>query len=298
MKRCIRLLGIAVLLALFGAELFILSNSVRAGAYLGFYRVWHAVWPFTAGQRLPEDSFHLFGLVQPVWLEVEPGVTMRLDPKDMVTRAILVNRTWEPSTTDALMRRLPPGGTFVDVGAHVGWYSLKAAKVVGPNGRVIAIDPNREILAELRANIAASKAASIVTVVPVACAASESTLTFYATARGNTGESSLARANASQDFSIAASYPVRARRLDDILKDAAVSRVDEIKIDVEGAEFLVLQGAADTLARFRPLMAVEVNDRQLKAMGSSAAEVTAFLRSHGYEAEGRHEENVLFVPAR
>ncbi len=196
----------------------------------------------------------------------------------------------------SLLRHVPAGGTFVDVGAHVGWYTLKAAKVVGPKGHVIAVEPNRETLVKLRDNIRASGVSPIVVVAPVACSDSEATLTLYATSRSNTGESSLSSANASQDSTIAASYPVRTRRLDDIVKEARVGRVDAIKIDVEGAEFLVLKGSAETLDRDRPIVAVELIDRQLKSMGSSAAELTAFMRAHGYAPAGMHEDNMMFVP--
>lgn len=297
MKRRTRFLFLLLLSAVVsGGTIFILSSAARAAVYLSFYRTWHATWPVAAGKRLPENLFPYFGLTSPVWVEVEPGVTMRLDPADLVPRAILVNRTWEASTTQELMRRLPAGGTFVDVGAHIGWYTLKAAKVVGPKGRVIAVEPNRETLLQLRQNIAASGVGSIVTVAPVACSDSETTLTFYAAGRQNTGKSSLSAANASGGSDIPASYLVRARRLDDIVKETAVSRVDEIKIDVEGAELLVLKGATGTLDRHRPVVAVEVNDSLLKTMGSSAAELIAFLHSHRYESAGRYEENMIFLP--
>ena len=64
-------------------------------------------------------------------------------------------------------------------------------------------------------------------------------------------------------------YHVRARPLDDIVADTGVSRVDVVKIDVEGAEMLVLKGAAKTLARYHPVLIVELIDKQLRSMGTS-----------------------------
>jgi hypothetical protein len=122
-------------------------------------------------------------------------------------------------------------------------------------------------------------------------------LTFYAASSRNTGESSLSSANASQEGAIAASYPVRARRLDDIVKEAGVARVDAIKIDVEGAELMVLKGASETLDRYRPAIAVELVDRQLKAMGASVEEVMAFMRSHGYPTGRMYEMNMVYLPS-
>jgi hypothetical protein len=77
-----------------------------------------------------------------------------------------------------------------------------------------------------------------------------------------------------------------ARTLDDIIRDTGVSRVDVVKIDVEGAEMLVLKGAVNTLARYHPMVIVELLDAQLRAMGSSEAEVRAFLQAHGYALRG------------
>jgi FkbM family methyltransferase len=289
---------LAVLIILIAASaVLLLSPSLKTRGYFAFYRTWHAHWPFAAGKRLPDQLSRVFSPFVPIWVQVEPGITMLLDPYDEVGGTVLAYGTFEKSTMRELMRHMPAGGTVIDVGAHIGWYSLKAASAVGPKGHVIAVEPNHETLVELRANIRASGAGGVIAVAPVACADSETTLTFYAAPRRNTGESSLSATNASQEGAIAASYSVRARRLDDIVKEAGVNRVDAIKIDVEGAEFLVLKGAAETLDRYRPVVVVELVDRQLKAMGSSVAEVEAFLRAHGYPEGRMYEQNMVYLPA-
>lgn|ERR1017187_5044318 len=296
-KRRIVRLCLALLIALIaGGTILALSSTTRTRTFFTFYRAWHAHWPFAAGKQLPDHLSRFFVPFVPIWVHVEPGVTMRLDPYDYVTQAILLQHTWEPVTTHDILQHVPSGGTFVDVGAHVGWYTLKAAKVVGPKGHVIAVEPNPETLIQLRDNIRASGVSAVVVVAPVACSDSETTLTLYAAPEANTGESSLSSANAAQTGGVAASYPVRGRRLDDIVKEAHTGRVDALKIDVEGAEFLVLKGATETLDRDRPIVSVELVDAQLKAMGSNVAEVTAFMRSHGYTPTGTHELNTIFVP--
>ena len=70
-------------------------------------------------------------------------------------------------------------------------------------------------------------------------------------------------------------YRVRARPLDDIVEESGVARVDAIRIDVEGAEYLVLKGAHETLERYHPEIIVELVERQLQAMGTSTAQVVA-----------------------
>ena len=121
------------------------------------------------------------------------------------------------------------------MGAHIGYYYLRAAGWMGQNGHVIAIEPNPQTLTKLRGNIEANDARTV-RVWPVACSDSESTLELYAAPRRNTGESSLSKENASQEGTATTAYSVRARPLDVIGKEAKLDRVDVVKIDVEGAE--------------------------------------------------------------
>ena len=294
-KRIGRLVTYGLVFA--GIALVVESPVLRTKAYYALFRIWYRDCPITALKPLP---FHLRRAIRPVpvWRQVEPGVTMWLDPYDFVSLNILATGEWEPETWHALQPHIPAGGTFIDVGAHIGWYSLKAAKAVGPKGRVIAVEPNHETLLKLRDNIQASGAGAVVVVAPVACSDSETTLTFYAALRSNTGQSSLSLANASVQGRVAASYPVRARRLDDIVREAGVTRVDALKIDAEGAEFLVLKGAVETLGRYRPVVSVELIDAQLQSMGSSVRELMAFMQSHGYVAKQQFidEANAEFEP--
>jgi FkbM family methyltransferase len=231
----------------------------------------------------------IFEPMVPVWTEIEPGVVMRLDPHDVVSREILMTGHWEPQTWQVMEPHVPAGGTFVDIGAHIGWYTLKAAKVVGLRGHVIAIEPDRDTLQKLRDNIRASGGEAVVVVEPVAAYDSETTVPFYSAPNTNTGERSLTLAAASQEGPIKASYSVPARRLDDILKELGVTRVDALKIDVEGAEVHVLNGAVETLDRYRPEISLEI-DRP------NRREVAVFMRAHGYAARKLTESNIEFVP--
>jgi FkbM family methyltransferase len=253
---------------------------------------------FEVADLLLNPIFEKVRLFEPVWTQVEPGIKMKLDPYDLVSRKILEEGVWEPKSIQAVADHLSPSGSFIDVGAHVGYYSLKAATMVGPNGHVISIEPNPQTLPKLRANIDASEAHAV-SVWPVACAQSESTLQFYAAPESNTGESSLSKENASQEGSAPVAYTVQARPLDAIVKEAKLDRVDVIKIDVEGAEFEVLKGAAKTLDDFRPVLIIELMPNQLKSMGTSIEEVNRFLASHGYVADRQMgNANFEFVPAK
>jgi len=275
------------------AAVMIVNPAARTKYYFAVERQWAADWPLTRGAALPTRFRWLVRPTEPAWVQLEPGVTMLLDPEDYISRELLRTGTWERPSWDAIHAHLSDGAVFVDVGAHIGYYSLKAARVVGAGGRVIAVEPNPPTVHELEANISAS-GATVISVQPVACSDAETTLDLFSSPRVNTGQTSLSRDNASQGGRAVTTYHVRARPLDDIVTDTGVSRVDIVKIDVEGAEMLVLKGAARTLARYHPALMVELIDAQLRSMGTSEAAVRAFLQAQGYAARGVFQDNVEF----
>jgi FkbM family methyltransferase len=284
-----------------GAALLTFNPVYRTKGFFAFQRTWEKYWPFEFGRWSAESRLmplmQRIGPFVPVRVEIEPGVNMLLDPDDVVSGILLRKGIWEPQSLEIMRSHLPAGSTFIDIGAHIGYYSLKASRWLGPNGTVVAIEPNPPTVERLRDNIRYSSVFRVL-VQPVACAESESTLDFYASPRGNTGMASMSRGNASHELNGEPTrYRVRARPLDDIVAELRLSRVDFMKLDVEGAEMLVLKGAKQTLARFRPALLVETIDRQLQGMGTSTAEMSAFLTGMGYVARRKLEADVEWVSA-
>jgi FkbM family methyltransferase len=224
-----------------------------------------------------------FPWLKPVRVEVNPGVSLFLDPNDLIGRAILRSGRWQPAVWKSISDGLSSGAIFFDVGAHIGYESLRASVQIGDRGKVIAFEPNPATLGQLRANISASKATNII-VEPIACADQEGRLTLYdSTSEGNSGASSLSLSNADETGKGALpSYVVRARPIDDVAEELAVDRLDVMKVDVEGAEVLVLRGARKTLRRFHPKLVVEVRSFQLENMHSSVDELFSFVEGLGY----------------
>ncbi|HEV2199941.1 MAG TPA: FkbM family methyltransferase [Bryobacteraceae bacterium] len=223
------------------------------------------------------------GALKPVRIEVERGLNLLLDPRDFVSREILIAGVWQPQVWQSISRGLSSGAVFLDVGAHIGYDSLKASPGVGQSGKVISFEPNPGTLVQLRANIAASRATNVI-VEPIACADAERTLMLYdATAEGNSGASSLSLANADHAKKGALpSYTVRGRPIDNVVRELGLGRVDVVKIDVEGAEYLVLRGMRETLKRFHPKMVLEVDGKSLANMGATVEEVVSLMTEFGY----------------
>lgn len=221
------------------------------------------------------------GLLGPARIQVQPNISYVLDPRDLVPLTILRTGDWQPEVWNATASSLSEGSVYFDVGAHIGYFTMKAAAQVGKTGRVVAFEPNPETLLLLRDNVKANRFDNVI-VEPVACTDREQTLTLYAASIANTGASSLARDNANISAEPPRPFSVRGRPIDDVVRELGLTRVDAIKIDVEGAEVGVLRGALNTLKRFHPKVVAEVVARQLASFQTTPEELAALMRDAGY----------------
>jgi FkbM family methyltransferase len=256
------------------------AMGVDAGAHFISARFWvrsSLLLNRITGIRL-DDAW-----LKPVMVEVEPGVHMLLDPSDLVSHNILLTGGWQGEVWNAIASNLTEGSVFLDVGAHIGYDTLRGSKQVGPTGKVIAFEPNPKTLELLRGNLEASKAGNVI-VQPIACADKEGVLTLYDSAgHGNSGASSLSQETAAEWHAESLpSYTVRGRPIDDVVEEIGLARLDVIKMDIEGAETIAIRGARRTLLRFRPVVITEVSAHLLENLGSSVAELTALMAELGY----------------
>jgi FkbM family methyltransferase len=165
---------------------------------------------------------------------------------------------------------IPNGGVVCDIGAALGDHAASYASMVGPTGSVHAIEPYRPYLECLRHN---AQALPNVTVYDVALGADTATGTMVRSDAqpNNHGMTHLVPTGVGT---------VQVTTLDRIAADW--TRLDFVKIDVEGYEPAVLDGAADTLRRFHPALLIEVNAWALAKKGSTPEDVYRRLRALGY----------------
>ncbi len=194
---------------------------------------------------------------------------------------LYVSGTFEPNEFYFLAQVLKPGMTVLDVGANEGLYTLFSARRVGPAGRVVAFEPSSRERRKLQQNVTRNRLGNV-TVVPCAVGSREGTAALQIAAGVHSGHNTLG-ALVYDDAPAAGVEHVRVERLDRLIERLGVASVDVIKIDVEGAEMHVLEGARKTLAAHRPILMVEANDEALQAQGASTASLLAFLRDElGY----------------
>lgn len=164
------------------------------------------------------------------------GANMRLFPYQNVSerRILFTPQLFDSIERTEISKRVKDGFVFVDVGANIGGYSLFVGMLAGAGAKIVAIEPQPEILARLRFNIRAS---GLNTITTVDCAVSDvpGQATFFIDGE-NRGESGLR----STKHSEAATIIVHVKTLLEILHEQELDHVDALKIDVEGLEEKIL----------------------------------------------------------
>jgi len=202
------------------------------------------------------------------------------DLADALSREVCFTGIYEPPVARVFLRYVPRDGTVVDAGANWGYFSLIAAPACGPGGLVIALEPDPRHMETLTRNLALNAFTQVRTVQAAAAAASGIvTLSGYDERDANRGVSRLAAAGEAP--APGRRFEVPAVTIDAITESAA--RIDVIKIDVEGAEDLVLQGMQAGLAakRYRAIL-IELHPPLLRERGVDPDVCVRRLAEAGY----------------
>jgi FkbM family methyltransferase len=220
-------------------------------------------------------------LKEPVALSWLYGLQFILQPGEHLSRILCTTGQYEPNTMLVLHDYLIPGGVFIDVGANVGAFSLVAARLVGPQGRVIAYEPSPREFGRLAMQIEMNQLAQV-TLRQAGLAEQPGMAMLHLADVHSSGLNTLASRFVYQDTVSGGNCEVKLATLDDEAKSLNLARLDMLKIDVEGWETQVLMGARGTLARFRPILIIEVLQLALKDSGSSVEALEYWLHEFGY----------------
>ena len=193
-----------------------------------------------------------------------------------VEKLIFAFREYYESELGYLEQILSPGMTFVDAGACYGIYSLAASKIVGPEGRVLAFEPASRVFSVLERNVALSHLQNA-RAHRVALTDKPGRAWLYHHA--NVGCDSLGRDHTFTEKK----EEIDTEMLDHMLRGDSAGPVHVIKMDVQGAEELVLRGAASTIKTQHPVVIFEVYPEGAAALGLSLYGAWDFLDRAGYE---------------
>lgn len=202
------------------------------------------------------------------------GLWMQLDTRTLIDWHLLFHGEWERHLRLLFEQLLGAGSVAIDVGANVGAHTLTLARLVGPNGRVLAFEPNPSINHILATNVGLNDIAQV-TVYGCALGAAATSLELRVPAEtsreaSNPGLASLVALDTPHDL-----VTVDVRPLDDLVTEADLQRVDLVKIDVQGYESQVLQGMRGAIEKFSPTIIFEYEDWAWRRAGSTFAEVAS-----------------------
>ena len=199
------------------------------------------------------------------------GVTVELEFGDSLGFMAYIYGGFEPSELAALMARIGPGDVAMDVGANIGFHTTALASAVGPQGRVLAVEPVPDNAARLRANLERNGLRNV-SLFEVASGASSGRIELeltqdpaFVSGHGAVGGGLMGRR-----------IEVPLARIDDLWREAGSPRVKVMKIDTEGAEMDGLAGADGMIRACVPAILLEANDAE------RLAALDGWLKPRGY----------------
>jgi FkbM family methyltransferase len=192
-----------------------------------------------------------------------------------------------PGHEEHILARFDPkeGDTVIDIGAHIGRYTITSSKQVGDSGKVVAIEADPDNFQLLKRNIALNNLTNVLPLNYAVFSTRTRIKLYQQSASAKYNSLMLTRATKSEKY-----VEVEADTLDSILELNAVNQVNWIKIDVEGAEFEVLKGSTKTLSNENVSLFIEIHNIEDPRHYDN---VVDFLKYHNYEItfEQRYEDS-------
>jgi FkbM family methyltransferase len=195
----------------------------------------------------------------------------------------IIDGEYEPGTTQFVMRTVTPTSVCIDVGANFGYYACLMARLAW-QGRTLAFEPDPEVFALLRENIFINWSEHLVEPHNVAVGDRDTPITLYRRI-GRSGNTGIIESTA-EELEHTAEPPSEPFEIDCVTLDSladSLARVDLVKIDVEGAETLVVAGMGELVRRHRPTIIMEWSPWQTERAGFTLQDLADRLAALGYQ---------------
>lgn len=207
------------------------------------------------------------------------------DTKDHLKHKITQGESWERKVATLLQKLIKPGDTVVDAGAHIGLHTLLMSKCAGRAGRVYAFEPQKKLFNELSSNLLLNECSNVI---PYHLALSQGTASFHLDKPSH-------NEGACRIDPMANGELIEAKALDSF----QIENVSLIKIDVEGHEYHLLRGAANTIKYSRPYIIIEIwSENSALSRGAEYNRLRVFqlLEEWGYYVEKISKDDFLAIP--
>jgi FkbM family methyltransferase len=204
------------------------------------------------------------------------GIHFNLDISQHIEYSIFFNAIDHP-TRKKLYSFIKPQDTVLDIGTNIGEVLLNIAKIIGENGFVYGFEPDKETFQRLQKNISLNNFGQL-EINNFGLSHKKADFGLYTFLEQNQGANRILENMDSKPKFIVQTVP-----LDNFVQEKKISKIDLIKIDVEGFEYFVLQGAVNTLEKFKPKLFVELIDEHLQPHNQTARELVNFLNELKYD---------------
>lgn len=238
----------------------------------------------TKARKIAELLFRYYPAKQGIATihDFDGDLSITLDRASYVSSAIYWGGHHSLPLVRFLRRFLKPEMTLVDVGANIGEITLFAGKKL-TEGRVLAFEPNHEVFADLSLNVALNHFHAV-ELFNIGLYERDGRLPLYARDDRPFGTQNSGVTSVFSNGNDRRLMTVPLRRFDDVASEAGLTRLDVMKIDVEGSEWMVLRGAENSIKRFRPVIIVEISAANFGRAGYTPGDLLGYLDSLAYDA--------------
>jgi FkbM family methyltransferase len=210
------------------------------------------------------------------WIDLERrGFRWHLSMDRYIDRQIATKGTFEPATTELVLKFVKPGMTVLDVGANIGYFTLLFGRQVGPSGRVWAFEPVKRYQEAIKLHLQTNRLDD--TVQLLSFGLSDRTLRVPISV--DEFGASMHSASSSTTFEI---EEIDIARLDDVVREQNINKVDFIKLDIDGHEPAFVRGAQSTIRSHMPVMVLEFAQAWLDVAGEDARTLKTAIEELGY----------------
>lgn len=202
---------------------------------------------------------------------------MLLNPTEHIQQQLFWYGYYEKELSDLLKKLVNPNDVFVDVGANIGYFSLLVARYF-PSANVISFEPVTDLFKKMNENITLNSIENIITVNAAAGESNEERELFIS-GPDNSGMSSFYE----PENYLGYKEKVKVVSIDEWFEGSRLSRIDILKLDIEGSELAALKGMKKALQNFKPLLIVEINPATLSMFSLNPADIYDYLGQYGFK---------------
>lgn len=230
-------------------ELYGNSKAIRATCHYGI-RVFKKINKYNLEKPIRINNYEMF-----------------LIPNDLgISQELSVFKSHEPISTKIISNILKKGMTCLDIGGNIGYYVFLERQLVGDTGKIITIEPSLRNFNYLKKNIHLQKFTNILTY-NFACSDKDGKVNLLTREKSN-GCKVIPDGTIIPNSSLGTTTEVNARKLDNLINELKLNRIDFVRMDVEGYELYIIKGMIELLKKYRPTIHIELHKRQLGSSGT------------------------------